>query len=197
MQDWARAHVQSGVVVVCCCCCSWLQSSPPSSGQKTPLEPPSCCCNSSSSCVLRLADLACPFGHFRVHADKPSNDPLWPFFSPCARFSPNKTTLPSLERGTPQLSVPLCDIQSENGVFLSTSARLSRTRSSRVSVFDLEKEPAVGKCHAHEILLSAAPLSSTQLHPIPLFSRRVHVHVTTNARLPTISQMNKQTRGQE
>jgi len=29
-----------------------------------------------SSCVLRLADLACPFGHFRVHVDKPS-DPLY------------------------------------------------------------------------------------------------------------------------
>jgi len=40
MQDWARAHVQSGVVVVCCCSCSGLRSRPLYQNQTTRPPPP-------------------------------------------------------------------------------------------------------------------------------------------------------------
>lgn len=164
MQDWARAHVQSGVVVVCCCSCSGLRSRPLYQNQTTrpppPVENPSqkyplkihyfwCFLPWCSSCVLRLADLACPFGHFRVHVDKPS-DPHH-----TASFN-TRRHCPVLNPWPPFLGQCVCYAFVWHSIrkwrFLVNVCQ-SQSPSPWVSVWARERATAtagaVGECHAH------------------------------------------------
>lgn len=109
-----------------------------------------------SSCVLRLADLACPFGHFRVHVDKPSDphhtasfntrrhcpvlNPWPPFLGQCVCYA---FVWHSIRKW--RFLVNVCQSQSPSP-WVSVWARERATATAKAKA---KAAGAVGECHAH------------------------------------------------